>query len=90
MSAPLSQEEITAVATVRDAVSIAVMETTSAIITPFVHDPAVSAAALMLGIAQSHVDGLASALGTLDPATRDPLIDAVPEQLRTIIERDDA
>lgn len=88
MSAPLTQEEIAAIATVRDAVSPGLMAATSTIITPFVTDPTVSAAALMLGVAQSCVDGLATSLGMLDPATRDPIIDAIPQQLRTIIERD--
>lgn len=88
MAASLSSQDVAAIAAVRDAVSIGVMTATSTIITPFAHDPAVSPFAMMLGIAQAHVDGLASALGTLDPATRDPLIASVPQQLHAIIERD--
>lgn len=87
MNARLSTQDIQSINTVRESVSIAVMQATADVITPFAHDPAVSPFAMMMGIAQAHVDGLASALGTLDPATRDPLIASVPQQLHTIIER---
>lgn len=53
----------------------------------FAEDDSVSPRALQLGIAQAHIDGLASALQTFDPLQRDRLLDTLPAQIRQVMSR---
>lgn len=52
-------------------------------------DPRLTPFGVMIGIVQSHIDGIAGTLVLLEPETREELIDSVPHQLRAIIAREE-
>lgn len=83
----LTPQDIASTERVNKALTAAFVRVGSTIIVPFANDPVISPLGMLLGIVQSHVDGLASALVTLEPTTREQLIDTIPAQLRAIIER---
>lgn len=87
MTMHLTQQDVESITTVNQAMSAGFIMAGATILKPLCDDPRISPLGLMLGVVQSHVDGLASALSSLEPDTRDQLIDAVPQQLRTIIAR---
>lgn len=87
MTHPLTQQDVDSIATVSQAMSSGFILAGSTIMVPFANDPRVSPLGMLLGVAQAHIDGLASALATLEPATRDRLIASIPQQLHAIIER---
>lgn len=88
MPPPLTPEEQATVTKVREAISPVMIGAINRAAAPMFDDRSISMFTLMLGIVQVYIDGLASALATLEPATRDPLIASMPQQLNTIIERD--
>ncbi|WP_261934633.1 hypothetical protein [Sphingomonas bisphenolicum] len=83
----LTDQDIEAIAIVSQAMSSGFILAGATIMAPFASDPKISPLGMLLGVAQSHIDGLASALATLEPTTRDNLIASVPAQLKAIIER---
>ena len=87
MKPALTDQDIATIATVSQAMSLGFIRAGGEILTPFANDPAISPLGLLLGVAQSHLDGLASSLATLEPATRDHIIASVPAQLHRIIGR---
>ncbi|CAM5279505.1 hypothetical protein SSCI18S_00118 [Sphingobium scionense] len=83
----LSRQDMQSIERVSQAMSSGFIMAGSTIMLPFANDPQISPLGMLLGIAQAHIDGLASALTTLEPETRENIIATVPQQLRAIIER---
>jgi len=83
----LSHQDIAAVGRVTEALIMGFAAAGNAILQPIAEDPDISPQAMLLGIAQAHINGLASILGQLDDPTRDTLITGVPAQLHHIIAR---
>ncbi|MEO7467382.1 MAG: hypothetical protein ABIV36_10235 [Sphingobium limneticum] len=87
MTGALTKQDIASIASVSQAMSAGFILAGSSIIGRFANDPEISDLGMLLGLAQSHIDGLASALATLEPTTQANIIASVPAQLHAIIER---
>lgn len=87
MTMHLTQQDVESITTVSGAMSAGFIVAGTAVLKTLCDDPRISPLGLLLGIVQSHIDCLGSTLASLEPDTRDQLIDGVPQQLRTIIAR---
>ncbi|WP_030540581.1 hypothetical protein [Sphingobium sp. DC-2] len=82
----LTEQDKASIAYVSDTLGMAFISAGNAALTPICSNPSVSPIALLLGLVQAHVNGLASALGQLNEPTRDRLIAGVPAQLATLMQ----
>lgn len=87
MTGPLSPQELAAVDDVSTGLGLCFVTAGALAISSFAEDDRVTARALQLGIAQAHIDGLASALSAFDALQRDRLIDTLPAQIRQAMAR---
>ena len=81
----LTEQDKASIAYVSDALVTGFATAGNVVLLPFSTNPAVSPIAMLLGLVQAHLNGLAAALAQLDDPTRDRLLAGVPAQLITII-----
>lgn len=87
MTGTISNDERAAIGRVGTGLGAVFVAAADVAIHGFIEDNSVSERALQLGIAQAHINGLASALTTFDPILRDRLLDTLPAQIRQIMAR---
>ena len=87
MTPPFTDQDKAAVAYVADSLAARFKSAGDAFLLPVANDVKVSPVAMLFGLIQAHVTGLAHVLGQLDDPTRDRLIAGVPAQLSTILRR---
>ena len=87
IGAALTRQDIAAVGKVSESLGLGFIAAANTILQPIADDLDISPQAMLLGIAQAHINGLATILNQLDDKTRDLLIVGVPAQLHAIIAR---